>query len=67
MIPLRPTKTTSPNVCREDLRVLSNLTDMNVVLAVKYLANMPHDKAKALLASLRNEEVTQLYNFSVPQ
>lgn len=65
MIPLKPTKKTSLNVCTEDLRVLMNLTDTNVVYAAKFLANKTDDEARTLLAALNNEEVTALYSLMV--
>lgn len=65
MIPLKPTKKTSINVCREDLRVLMNLADANVAYAAKFLTNKTDDEARALLAALKNEEVESLYNFLV--
>lgn len=61
MIPLKPTKKTSTNVCREDLRVLMNLTDMNVAYAVKFLTNKTQQEATELLRELNNEEVSDLY------
>ncbi len=65
MIPLKPTKKTSINVCREDLRVLMNLADMNAAYAAKFLSNKQDNEAQALLAALKNEEVRELYNFLV--
>lgn len=68
MIPLQPTKKNLNNtlhVCHEDLRVLMNLVDVNPVFAAKFLTNKKEDEARALLASLKNEEVESLYNFLV--
>lgn len=65
MIPLKPTKKTSLNVCREDLRVLMNLADTNVTYAAKFLTNKTDDEARSLLAALNNEDVESLYNFLV--
>lgn len=65
MIPLKPTKKTSLNVCREDLRVLMNLTDSNPVYAAKFLSNKTDDEARTLLAALNNDEVTSLYDLMV--
>lgn len=64
-IMLKPRKTTSLNVCREDLRVLMNLSDMNVAYAAKFLTNKTEDEARSLLAALNNEEVTATYNLLV--
>lgn len=68
MIPLKPTKKNLNNtlhVCREDLRVLMNLVGVNPVFAAKFLTNKKEDEARALLASLKNEEVESLYTFLV--
>lgn len=63
-IPLSAKKP-SINLCREDLRVLTNLSEMNVVYAAKFLTNKTEDQARALLAALKNEEVETTYNLLV--
>lgn len=65
MIPLKLTKKNLINVCSEDLRVLTNLTDSNPVYAAKFLTNKTDDEARTLLAALNNDEVTSLYNLMV--
>ncbi|QZE58566.1 hypothetical protein pEaSNUABM28_00009 [Erwinia phage pEa_SNUABM_28] len=42
-----------------------NLTETNPVYAAKFLTNKNDDEARSLLAALKNDEVTSLYDLMV--